>query len=515
MSSDLDTLGYLLAAIVFSVSLLVSRTQESAENAKRNATDASWRLTDRIGRGETVAFADLSSALSNFSESRDWTREVTRWVNGGLFLAILVAFFDAERTSLGSTGHFADSSLLAILLVASAALVFALGEFHNIYWSQRSKRDIHTTLVGQLLDLERLVLVGDSQKAREVVDSLEAQYPHWSFVDEMRCRIAYLEHDDDGAIRLGEAVFDEEEYSYSAALVIAAASIRSDIPHRAIEIFDMAENRNKRERIELYRAVGLLAANLDCLIEEDPGKAHEMVKLRSSPLGGDWRRSEAGTTYHSALDFTWEDFEELRFASEIYHAWHSDETLPIRLFQSMEPLKFVVDTVGPAGVDAKKFDAFVEWTRGTDSAFGLEVAGVIGLAIDRPSVAYDLLERASATNPASSRIHLLMAIAALRVNWHDKAITALSNSALLGGLNSAVYELGRARILGMDGHERAADPSEFGINHRNETILLAALMGLDLSEHFGMSARKTTAAHFLQNVCECSLTRVDVGAPRV
>src|SRR5664280_2858891 len=107
---DIDTLGYLLAAIVFSVTLLITRTQEATANSLRDASEASWRMRDAITKGENLSIRELSTALSLAREDKDWSRHATRWVNIGLFLAILVVFLDAERLSSWDGVHVHDTA---------------------------------------------------------------------------------------------------------------------------------------------------------------------------------------------------------------------------------------------------------------------------------------------------------------------------------------------------------------------------------------------------------------------
>jgi hypothetical protein len=504
-SSDVDTLGYLLAAMVFSVTLLINRTQESANSAMRDASDASWRLSELISKPDGAAVADITSALIIARENRDWTREVTRWVNAGLFLSICVAFLDAERISWWDPPHAQDTALLAALLMGSAVLVFVLGEFHHSYWARRSRNRIRMTLVGQLLVLDTLIRERDISGAEMALDLIARSYPRWNFLAVMRCRLAYLQDDDLGSIRMGEDVFDEVGMSYSAALVMAAAAVRLGTPQKALSIFESADGEKRtREFIELSRTVGLLAGNFDCLIEPDPGVPHEASDVVQPLNTSSQRWNDRLENEPSSLDFSFDDFEPLVSAASVYYAWHNEEMVPDDLFAKPEPLSLVIKSLSPSGVDLEAFDKLAQWSVESNSTYGSEIAGIVGLALGRPNVSYNLLLRASSTRPASSRLHLLMAISASRMGWHDRARVALANSAQLGGLDSAVYDLARVTIDPKI-TRRSIEPTEFGTKRNNESVVLAALMGLDLSMRYGIPPPSTSAGYFLKSLCEHSL----------
>ena len=508
VSIDIDTVGYLLAALVFSVTLLINRTQESASSSLRDASDASWRLSEMILKSDGVSFGELSSALNIAREDRDWTREVTRWVNAGLFIALVVAFLDAERLSWWETHGLRDTGVLALLLMSSAVLVFVLGEFHHNYWSNRSRRGIHLTLVGQLLTLDLLVTDGDVHAALRLTNTLATTYPNWLLLKELRCLLAFTAGNDQEAISIGERIFEEDRYSYSAAMVIAASAVRLGIPHKALGIFESSEGeRSEQENVELSRTIGLLAANLDCLIEQDPGTPHILEPDGSRATSQKkWAVDSHGG--RSSLEFQWEDFEPLIFAESVYRAWHSDISMPVEIFNTIEPLTYVMSSMSSTGINLEAFERFVEWCQESQSPYGSEIAGVIGLAVGRPTDAFTLLSHASSIRPASSRLHLLMAIAAYRLGWHDRAKISLSNCAQLGGLNSAVYELAHATLLGEGSMAKSIDIAEFGKSRANESIVLASLMGLDLFEHYDVPAPSTTAGRFLRDLCTWSLQTI-------
>src|SRR4051794_13172046 len=97
MGAHLDVIGYLLAAVVFSVAFLIGRSQDATNTLIQAASDASWRIREVLGRGEEIAPEEIYASLAIVVEDRDSFDRATRWVNLGLFVAIAIVFFDGMR----------------------------------------------------------------------------------------------------------------------------------------------------------------------------------------------------------------------------------------------------------------------------------------------------------------------------------------------------------------------------------------------------------------------------------
>jgi hypothetical protein len=501
MGPHLDVIGYLLAGIVFSVSLLVSRTQAATSAAIQNAVETSWRLRDAIHGPDYLNIQDVTMALAVADREPDPARNLTRIVNLGLYMAIAVAFGDAVRLLSEGAPRPTDALLLSCLMVGAATLVFALGEFHHRYEMLRAKREINETLVGLLWRLD-WALREDHPTAAIIVSSLRRQYPMWSMLQDFECISEYLSGNFEGAIAIGERVIISGAPTYHAPLLVTASAIRLQVPHRAVEILEIAQSGTYHPSYDvLAQRAGLLAANLDSLVavaafdpnaprleERDSGVVRAIVHVGPRT---------------SALNPQWQQLEPLLLADEMYGCWHADGAMPIDPMLVGMPMSLLWQAFDGVHFDKDKLERFRTNCVRTSNSYGLETVALIELALPTPETSLGCLEQGCQIRPSSSRLHFLRGVALGRRAWSDKARQAFSTSEQLGGLDPLIYHLARQKTTiyrspSIDVGDVLLDPPR-----RIESILLASTLGIDMTAKLALPL--TNSSRFLTALCRANI----------
>src|ERR1700682_3261659 len=153
MDKHLDALGYLLAAVVFSVGFLSARIHSNLDSIVRTVSERSRGVRQALAEGRRLAPADLADLLSVIHRSTDYVAVGSRVLNWIIFATTCAVLVDAVGLSMdGARSPYNELIVICLLFVAGFAVVmFSEFDVHRV--SIERRREIAASTLGRIQNL--------------------------------------------------------------------------------------------------------------------------------------------------------------------------------------------------------------------------------------------------------------------------------------------------------------------------------------------------------------------------
>jgi hypothetical protein len=486
MSSHVDALGYLLAAVVFSVGFLSGRIHSNLDSTVRAIGERSWGVREAIGEGSRLGPADLAELLGVVRGSTDYVAVGSRILNWTIFATTFAVLGDA--IALRARGVDApDHEMLVIFLLFAASLgVVTFSEFDVRRVSIERHREISASTLGRLQKLAHLMAAGDIPRASRELARLRETFPTWGLLVELEAYLDLLRGQPRRGLKRIESLLDRGGDLYVSPVVGAACCLELGGRDSALELLARIERRHENTgHLGLQRALAVSAGHLPALLAsrdsltpasslDSPTRSHSVtqeligreIERRRQPvreLAFDLDPAKVPQTAHLMTTLErWERGGQLQdFASD-------------RVLSSLLQIVLGPETQTSAAALLQSCAADCH------DPVTLESFGLVAFACGEPRSALGFFEAAIRLAPAAARSHWGRAIACHRVGWFDAASASLRRVATLSNdapLLSLTQRLFQDQPVRMDPAEVASTyPMGLDGMHRFEL----ALLGIDI-----------------------------------
>jgi len=503
MDNHLHTIGYLLAAIVFTVGFLSARIHSNLDSTVRTVGERSWRVRQAISEGGGLGPADLADLLGVLRGSTDYVAAGSRILNWTIFGAIVAVAIDAVvllRSGVETPDHV--MVVLALLLAASLS-VLVFSEFDVRRVSIERRRETSASTLGRLQKLAHRVEIVDIPGALRELDHLRETFPTWGLLGELE---AYLDllggKPQDGLDRIDSLVASDADLHISA-VVGTACCLELEGLDSALELLGRIERHSGSEGSQsLHRALAISAGHLSALIASrdflastklpaNQGQSRNMIQ----ELIGEEMERRREPVRGLAFDLDPATLPQTAPLMAKLERWeHGGEPGDFGSDGALSRLLEVV--LRPAG-EAPATDPLVSYASDCRDPLTLESFGLVAFACGQPRTALGFFEAAIRLAPAAARSHWGRAIACHRVGWLDASSASLRRVATLSDdapLLSVTHRLFQNRSLHIDVDD-VADTYPLGLDDMDRFEL--ALLGIDTHVEQGESLREQFTANLL------------------
>lgn len=434
----LDVISYMLTVLTFSVGFLSTRRHAHFDVLSKDLADRSWKIRQALNAGEELGPRDLVEDVAAVTVLRDSVTRFTRVVNAFFFASVLVVFL------LGILAPAEGNAVtLLVILFASTALVFALGEF-DVRWMETRERDLASgTVLGQLAAIDGALRSGNGSGASDEIARIREAYPRWAFGRELQLALSATEGVSSASgepnpmelLQAGSAL-------YAAPLLVAEAQLQRGDAVGALQDFDMVVPRsNASQTVDCLRFVLELAAGLPRAVFLEPDLP---------PL---WLGDQAG------LDLGLRSFPGVRGAAETLDEFGAGPTLAEWMDRSTGSAAWLVARAATVAEGASL--AAVLGSHNDPTFRGaLNSLGIVALARGRDIEALHIFEAAIRIRPDSSTGHWGRAVACARRGWQAAAGESLARAESLDPSSARVLAMTRAAFAGRDWADQADHAGE-------------------------------------------------------
>jgi hypothetical protein len=487
MDKHLDALGYLLAAVVFSVGFLSGRIHSNLDSTIRAVSEQSWRVRQAISNGSRLGPADLADLLGIVHSSTDYLAVASRVLNWTIFAttgAILIDAIGLRASGAKAPDH--EMLVLGLLFAASLAVV-TFSEFDVRRVSVEQKREIRASTLGRLQNLAHLVERSDTSGVTQELARLRETFPTWGLLIELEAYVELL----DGKPRRGldqiESLLNKRGDLYVSGVVGVACCLALDDLDSALALLARIElqggNINHLDR--LHQALAVSAGHLPALLSshESPISATSSRRLpqpRSVGQGllGQEIERRREPIHDLALDLDPAEITQTAPLMVTLELWEHD-TQPSDCGSSGD-LPDVVRLVLDPESRGSTQPALKSYTVGCHDPITLESFGLVAFACGEPRTALGFFESSIRLSPAAALSHWGRAIACHKVGWYDASAASLNRVATL---SEDLPLLAVTRQLFRDGPARvgpAAIPNFYSAELNVMDCFQLALLGIDM-----------------------------------
>jgi hypothetical protein len=512
MDKHLDALGYLLAAIVFSVGFLSARIHSSLDSIVRTVSERSRGVRQELGEGRRLAPADLADLLTVIHRSTDYIARGSRVLNWTIFVIACAVVVDAVGLSVdGASAPDNELILICLLFVAGFAVVM-FSEFDVRRVSIERRKEIAASPLGRIQNLGYALAEREVANARRELARLRAIFPTWDLLVELEAYVDLLEDLSDQGLRRIESLIETERDLYVSPVVGTACCLQLKNRSAALALLTRIERRDEgvSDVQRIHRALAITAGHLPALLATSPPRSHysrgdEGHDIVSGMIEPDVNRRQSTEDLSVALD-----------PVEV------DQTAPLMRTMYLWDHGSNLSDFGREGILVRLLRCVLDWEtrpsekqsvaaalepRRSDSpdAEMLESMGLVAYAFGEPRAALRFFESAIRLAPAATRSHWGRAIACNRVGWKDAAATSLRRAVTLSDqtpLLSFTHTRFSTPSAPVDPAEVAGMYTALGDMDRFEL----ALLGVDLDIEQGTSIR-SRFAHALIKLALAQSTR--------
>lgn len=493
MEKHIDVLGYLLAAVVFSVSFLGARVHASFDAVAREVREQSWRVRNALVRGEPVGPPELTDTVAVTRRTIDRVASLSRLVNYGLCAAMLVVYVSALVLLAGGTPGPPAAVLITSLVFLGAVSVVVIGELDVRKVDRDREAAVSESLAGAISDLAGAL---DGQRWADFgsrLAGLSDAYPGWGLLTELRAYLDLVNGDPASGLRRVRGLAAGRGPVYLSAVVGTACALAEDDSAAALRLLDglAAGGRGARHLPSLRTALGVWWAHLDVLgLGHQPtGHSGGAGPGLGSAFAGPGRSGgrPPGSAPAQVLDLLPTQIQQTSAALGLSTAWWSSDEEHLRRLAVGTPLAFALDLVlAGDGADGGPLPRFDNALRFKDAAT-LETFGLIFLAKGRTREAFRMIEHSIRIMPGNYRTHWAMALVCQRFGWHTAAEASLQRMNALAP-DDPLLAL-TSRYLSDCGS--LPDPGELEQFRARGAVprLMLALLGIDVAATPGDSVR--------------------------
>jgi hypothetical protein len=502
MDNHLHTVGYLLAALVFTVGFLSARIHSNLDSTVRAVGERSWRVRQAISEGGGLGPADLADLLGVLRGSTDYVAAGSRILNWTIFGAIVAVAVDAVvllRSGVETPDHV--MLVLALLLAASLSVV-VFSEFDVRRVAIERRREISASTLGRLQKLARRMEVLDIPGASRELDHLRETFPTWGLLVELEAYLDLLRGTPEDGLGRIDSLVDGDGDLHISAVVGTACCLELEGLGSALELLARIERHSGGGNQGLHRALAISAGHLPALIASrdflvstnppaDQSQSHHVIQ----ELIGEEIERRREPVRGLAFDLDPATLPQTAPLMAALERWeHGGE---LKDFDSDGPLSKLLEVVlRPAG-EAPATDSLESYARDCRDPLTLESFGLVAFACGEPRTALGFFEAAIRLAPAAARSHWGRAIACHRVGWLDASSASLRRVATLSDdapLLSVTHRLFENQALRIDVDDVASTyPS--GLDDMDRFEL--ALLGIDTCVEWGESLREQFTADLI------------------
>lgn len=513
MDKHLDALGYLLAAVVFSVGFLSARIHSNLDSIVRTVSERSRGVRQELAEGRRLAPADLADLLSVIHRSTDYVAVGSRVLNWIIFATTCAVLVDAVGLSMDGVSA-PDNELIVICLLFVAGLaVVMFSEFDVRRVSIERRREIATSTLGRIQNLGYAIAESDVAHARRDLDRLRATFPTWGLLVELDAYVDLLDKRPEQGLQRIESLIETERGLYVSPVVGTACCLQLKNRNSALALLSRIERRDPSvsDVQRIHRALAITAGHLPALLATVPSQP-------SYSRGEVGRNAVSGATEQKVSHWR-QPAEDLSVALDPVAV---GQTAPAMRTMQLWDHGSDLSNFGGEGILSRLLLCVLNWEeqsasekqlvavlepRYSDSpdAGMLESVGLVAYTCGEPRVALRFFEAAIRLAPAATRSHWGRAIACHRVGWKDAATTSLRRAITLSD-ETPLLSLTRIRFsrpsTSLDPAEVAGMYTALGDMDRFEL----ALLGVDLGVEPGTSIR-TRFTHALIKLALAQSTR--------
>jgi len=509
-------MGFLLAAIVISITLLGDREARRSERQIDNTHKYQEHIRDALGLGQPITPASISEWVSRARAESDTVILAARILNTVLIGIVVVVGSDALRLLWAEDAEGPlDAPLLVIGLMLGAVVTGAYGEVHAKLERSKAEREFAASDLG-LLERVSAALRGDARPVRPKatrrgeaapvwkfgagglknaqLQSLETQiaqveerYPDWALVPELQAMEQLVAGQPDEAIAVLTPDKALQADDYNLPILLTAAMARAGRQDEVLPLLDGIVTRRGTDRIIEELRFDLAVANAHRTQLFTTTRSPWIDELRAvEPLEFDVSLGDVEETYHlRRLGRAW-------MSRRTDLSWRPDQHADHRRL----PLSWVWQ-IAHGEVPDGGWDAIRTWRDGSPDAGALESVGFACLAVDRGDEAVDLFERAIVRNSKSGASHWGLSLAYFQRSWRTKATTSLKRARICD-FSSAICDITAGRFAGVINTDFADMTHKFGAMPDFSEMIALSLLGVETPITDDGSPRNRFAVAFTQ-----------------
>ncbi len=523
MEKHLDVIGYLLAAVVFSVGFASERAHSTLEAISRDVSELSWRLREALAAGRRIGPGDLPEALSFLRRSRDPVAIFSRLLNVALLVLVTVGVVDALVLIHEGTSAPRHAYVLLAMLGSAALAVAVMGELDLRRVSREQRRVLEESTLGRLDATQTNLRQGKIDAARVLLDDLMKTYPGWSWLLELDAFLDYKAGLPDRGLATVQSLVEASVDLYMSPIVSTACAVSSGHAADALPMLHRMRRRDvvPRYAAELADGLALEAAHLTALFATPPTTREATREVRSgnsaaSYLVGASLEPRANVARSIVLDLELDDTPETKHLSNLLTLWRTG-TQASRLSEAAQGS--VLGTVLDQVFEPKASPIAEEVRTTSTDPLTLETLALVALVRGDVLGARELFDRAIRVAPTFARAQWGRALVVDRLGWHDQAHAALQRAQTLDP-RWRILQVTSRRLDGRSTSDLAAVASELysdGMSDRDrfELAMLGVLVDRPILEPAANERRKTVRDLWIASFTALALeSAVRSSAPR-
>jgi hypothetical protein len=517
MDSHLDALGYLLAAVVFSVGFLSGRVHSNLDSTMRAVGERSWRVRQAISEGGRLGPADLADLLGVVHGSTDYVAAGSRILNWAIFGTTLAVLVDAFVLLFSGTEAPDHVMIVLTLLFAASLAVVVFSEFDVRRVSIERQREIDASTLGRLQKLAKLMAAEEIPEASRELSRLRETFPTWGLLVELEAYLDLLMGRPRDGLDQIESLISSDGDLHVSPIVGTACCLELGGLDSALELLTRIERREGSDDYPgLHRALAVSAGHLSALLASRDYPTLESSAIDRNPshsvtqeLIGEEIERRREPVRNLAFDLDPAKMPQTAPLVATLGQWEHGSTL--RDFDSSLALSTLLTVILEPGERRDVSAALQAFATKCRDPLTLESFGLVAFASGEPRTALGFFEAAIRLAPAAARSHWGRAIACHRVGWLDAAsaslrrVATLSDDVPLLSITRRVFQENAAPI---DPLEVAnAYPSDMDDLDRFEL----ALLGIEVEVEGGTSIQR----RFTSRLVELALQNNQLAVARV
>jgi len=430
VEKHIDTMGFILAAIVISITLLGDREARRSENQTNETRRSSAALFEALNAGRRLTPSRISEMVRQATVRPDSVVRAARLLNSLLITIVVVVGLDALRLIfVQHLQHPEDAQLLVLGLMIGAVATGLYGEYHARLERRLAQSEFRKSVLGKLSSLsDHLKAEAPATKIDLLIAGIRDEFPNWGLVPELQA-LGYLKRGDaPAAVTMLQEQHENKFDGYTFPVLVTTALTRTGQLDSCLPILEDFAVRHADSRVleELLFDLGLANAHRDCLFGESRRQLATQIE------GAEGRLS---------FDLIVEDFSETRELAEFGRAWSHPRTgtQPWAPTDTAFPITWLWQLLAgqePSG----GFDQLRAWRDITRDASALESLGFGLLTVGQGDEAVEMFDAAIRLNSSSPTGHWGWALAYFDRSWTEKAITGLKRARTCG-LADGIYQL--------------------------------------------------------------------------
>lgn len=430
MEKHIDTMGFILAAIVISITLLGEREARRSEIQIQEVRGSLSALRTSLRALQRVSPRDVTEMVRRARVERDVLVRAARLLNSTLIGIVVVVGLDGLRLIyLEDVEHPADAALLVLGLMTGAVVTGAYGEFHARTERHRADREFKNSDLHHLAELsDELAARTPSAKADGLVATIRERFPAWDLLPELDAMLSLQRGDAESAVATLTDQNEAKADGHNFPILLATAMSRTGQMDDCLSILETLAIRRTEDLVlrELTFDLGLANAHRSCLFgAETPGPT------TSTESGSD----------RLSFDLSLNDFDETRELRDFGRAWTNkivggEEWKPTSPHHPITWLWALLEGSLPASGILR----LREWRDTTKDAAALESIGFGLLAVRQGDEAIEMFDAAIRLNSSSPSGHWGWSLAYFDRSWAEKAVTGLKRARTCG-LSEGLFQL--------------------------------------------------------------------------